>query len=651
MELQEVRVENFKSIEDSNWVELEDVTCMIGKNESGKTAFLEALRKFNPVNGDSNYNHKREYPRKKLSEYLPKHSDNPERVVSLKFELDELEKDEIEELLGPDVLQSDQITVKKKYDNSKVWWVDLDEEKAVENILQEFDLSEQIGEKLEDIEEFSELKESLSELDDAPNDLEQRVGEFGDSLSHYLADEVLHQKLPSFFYFSEYSIMDGKVNIQQLKQRKSQNNLSESDETFMDLLSRANLSIEDLETSDDYELVKASLEASSNSITDDIEKYWSQSDHLEVEFDKSESSPADNTNSNSGFALEVRVKNTKHRVSVPFNQRSSGFIWFFSFLAKFSQIKNNEDGEVILLLDEPGLNLHAEAQNDFLNFIDEELAPKHQVIYTTHSPFMVNPHKIHRTRIVEDKDKKDDEDDLEGTKVTSEFLKTDKESVFPLQGVLGYDLINTLFLGPQCLLLEGKSDMIYIQIISDILNDRERTSLSHKWTLVPVGGADNIPTFVSLFAGNELDLGIFMDDDDNTEQKLEQISDRDLIDMDSVKTVTDYVNQKGGDIEDMFTQKFYLDLLNSTYSEEIDNEFGRELEEDDIGSEKPRIIQKFEDKFSGHDIGKEIATGKFNHKEPAIHLQKNLEEFRNEIDDETLDRFEELFEELNSLIQ
>lgn len=649
MELQEVRVENFKSIEDSNWVELEDVTCMIGKNESGKTAFLEALRKFNPVNGNSKYNHKREYPRKRLSEYLPKHSDNPDRVTSLKFELSELEKDEIEEELGSNVLQSDQITVKKEYNNSKVWWIDLDEEKAVENLLHEFDLSGDIEEKLDDVEDLNALRESLNELEEVPNELEQRIEEIGDSLILYLADEILSQKLPSFFYFSEYSIMDGKVNIQKLKQRRNKNKLTESDETFLDLLTRANLSIEDLETSDDYEIVKASLEASSNSITDDIEKYWSQSDHLEVEFDKSESSPADNTDSNSGFALEVRVKNTKHRVSVPFNQRSSGFIWFFSFLAKFSQIKNKESGEVILLLDEPGLNLHAEAQNDFLNFIDEELAPKHQVVYTTHSPFMVNPHKIHRTRIVEDKDKKDEEDDLEGTKVTSDFLKTDEESVFPLQGVLGYDLINTLFLGPQCLLLEGKSDMIYIQIISDILNDEDRTSLSHKWTLVPVGGADNIPTFVSLFAGNNLELGVFMDDDENTEQKLESISDRDLIDMSSVKTVTDYVDQNGGDIEDMFSQKFYLNLINSTYSEEIEDEFGGKIE--NLESEKPRIIQKLEHKFSGYDVGKDNATGKFNHKDPAIYLQKNLDEFREQIDDETLDNFDNLFNELNSLIE
>ena len=75
-------------------------------------------------------------------------------------------------------------------------------------------------------------------------------------------------------------------------------------------------------------------------------------------------------------------------MSVPFSERSAGFIWFFSFLVKFAQVRKG-GGSLILLLDEPGLTLHGKAQADLLRYFGEKLAPKHQVIFTTHSPFMV----------------------------------------------------------------------------------------------------------------------------------------------------------------------------------------------------------------------------------------------------------------------
>ena len=82
--------------------------------------------------------------------------------------------------------------------------------------------------------------------------------------------------------------------------------------------------------------------------------------------------------------------------------RSRGFVWFFSFLAWLSQ-QQRKGIPLILLLDEPGLVLHASAQGDLLRYIEAELKPHHQVIYTTHSPFMVDPKNFDRVRIVRDR--------------------------------------------------------------------------------------------------------------------------------------------------------------------------------------------------------------------------------------------------------
>ena len=129
--------------------------------------------------------------------------------------------------------------------------------------------------------------------------------------------------------------------------------------------------------------------------------------------------------------LEIRIENLRHHVSINFGERSAGFVWFFSFLAAFSEHRDSPD-PLVLLLDEPATGLHASAQGDLLRYIDEKLAPKRQVIYTTHSPFMVEPTDLGRARTVEDRDEG-------GTHISSEVLETSPETLYPLQAALGYE--------------------------------------------------------------------------------------------------------------------------------------------------------------------------------------------------------------------
>ena len=195
-----------------------------------------------------------------------------------------------------------------------------------------------------------------------------------------------------------------------------------------------------------------------------------------------------------------RVYDTKHSVSTPLGSRSRGFVWFFSFLAWYSTQRENKN--LILLLDEPGLSLHAKAQGDLLGYFDAELAPHHQVIYTTHSPFMVDPSRFDRVRIVQDRSIEEDSEtlspDQEGTKVTTEVLEATADSLFPLQAALGWEIYQTFFIGPNSLIVEGASDLLYIRAISDLLRSCGREGLSDDWTITPVGGFDKVSTFVAL---------------------------------------------------------------------------------------------------------------------------------------------------------
>ena len=166
-----------------------------------------------------------------------------------------------------------------------------------------------------------------------------------------------------------------------------------------------------------------------------------------------------------GMNIWGRVHDTKHMVSTSLGSRSRGFVWFFSFLAWYSQLCRKGEN-LILLLDEPGLSLHAKAQADLLRYFEEELKPHHQLIYTTHSPFMVDPTHFDRVRIVQDLSIEPNSDDLpgerQGTQVITEVLDATPDSLFPLQGALGYEIYQTLFIGPNSLVVEGVSDLLYI---------------------------------------------------------------------------------------------------------------------------------------------------------------------------------------------
>ena len=220
-----------------------------------------------------------------------------------------------------------------------------------------------------------------------------------------------------------------------------------------------------------------------------------------------------------------RIKAERHGVEVPFSERSAGFIWFFSFLIKFAQVKKDEDRPIFLLLDEPGLSLHGKAQADLLRYFEEKLAPDHQIIYSSHSPFMVQPDKLTSARIVEDKVRVNERGRRQpvGTKVRADILNSDPDTVFPLQGALGYEITQTLFIGKHTLLVEGPGDILFLKALSSALARRDRPCLNPKWTLCPAGGIGNIRPFVSLFKGNDLNIVVFSDYAKRDRQKIENL--------------------------------------------------------------------------------------------------------------------------------
>ena len=585
MRLLRARVTNYRSIDDSGWVSIDNVTCLVGKNESGKTAFLQALRRLNPVSGsDADFDLK-DYPRKGYVRYRRSHKDAPATVVRCEFELSDEEIADIETAFGPNVLNSPRVIASKGYDNRLRWEPDVDEHTFVQP--------------------WQVLEDHLSSL------------------------------MPQFVYFDDYSTMRGRISVQDLAQRCSGfGRLDAADRTFISLLSLAGMDLEDLENETSYEHLKAELESASIGISDEIFAFWNQSSDLRVDFDLSVANPNDPPPLNSGTILHIRIWNNRHRVSVPFDDRSKGFVWFFSFLSYFSTIEEQTDRDLILLLDEPGLNLHAMAQSDFLRFIDDRLAGKHSVLYTTHSPFMINLDRLNRIRTVQDMDGR-------GTVVSEDTLHNDSETVFPLQVALGSQMARTLFLAPHCLLVNAPSDLIYLQVLGEMAASKGLARLDPRWVVIPVGGADNLPTFVSLLGESYVSVAVLMDITPTNKEKLDRFGGNGGGSRTPIRWV-EVTRIRDADVEDLFEPNFYLSLVSQTY----DGELPAPLTLKSISGSNPRIVKRISDYF--HKEG--VSGGTFDPYRPAANLLQKHSEIRHRIDDTTVEEAASLFQRINSLL-
>ncbi|MBF4280343.1 hypothetical protein EAY27_25000, partial [Vibrio anguillarum] len=99
------------------------------------------------------------------------------------------------------------------------------------------------------------------------------------------------------------------------------------------------------------------------------------------------------------FDTYVSDPTSTYDVEVNLNERSRGFRWFFSFYITFFADTHGGDAEnAIILLDEPGLYLHAKSQSDLLKHLDDDFS--NQIIYTTHSPFLVPTKQLSTVKTV-----------------------------------------------------------------------------------------------------------------------------------------------------------------------------------------------------------------------------------------------------------
>lgn len=651
MRLTKVRITNFQSVQDSNEFEIGDVTCLVGKNEAGKTALLKALYRLKPLeNSNGIFVAVDDYPRQSLSDYedaVNSGSRKPANVVHATFLLESNDIDAISEIFGPDCIEDNAPTVEvnKGYSNeTKIVGPNVNEEKAIAYIVEEAALPPAVKKELrgKPVQEMIVLLQEKEQTDTIAQ-LTQTLSEILDGSVLEIVHSTISDRLPTFLYFDQYYQLRGHDNLEALIQRVEGDSLDDSDKPLLGLISLAGLRLDQMVDPTRTEMLIARLEAAESTLTQEVLPYWSQNQHLRMAFEVHPARSGDPDGMREGTNILGRVRDTTRGVSTPLGTRSRGFVWFFSFLAWYSNTRR-EENNLILLLDEPGLSLHAMAQADLLRYFEEELRPHHQLIYTTHSPFMVDPKRFDRVRIVQDlsvdvQDPNTLPEEDQGTRVITDVLRARSDSLFPLQGALGYEISQTLFVGPNCLVVEGVTDLLYIQTMSGVLQHRGRDGLRDDWTITPVGGAGNVSTFVALIsARTDLNVAVLIDFQIRDRQKIEGLHKEKILKKKNVLTYANYVEDEEADVEDMFEPGFYLKLVEGVYGTAIDPS---------NLSQQPRIVQRIEKYLNDNPMPN---GAKFNHYRPALYLSNNVNPLSGNLSDQVLDRFQSAFDDLNALL-
>lgn len=642
--LTRVEINKYKSIETTQAFEVDEhVTTLVGKNESGKSAVLEAMAKTGYFEEDDKFKFDAttDYPRREKKKFDKAGRDVT--VATCTYRLSDDLISEIQADIGPKAFKAKTITYSKEF-------------KAAGGIGGRFgdvnaSLSEFLSYKLDKHEARDELLSaslkaigSTQDLDNLKKELEdhhefldslrpylENTWKWSDPLSEYVARRWIDPALPRFMYYSDFYTLPSEVEIRKLQQSKLEEAKLKTSKALFEL---ADINVDDLLDDDNYEAYKAELEATSNEITQTLFHYWKTNPNLRVEFDiQKQVERIAHNQTDVNPVLKIRVWNQKYMMSLPLDSRSKGFNWFFSFIVWFSKIQEDRDRDYILLLDEPGLNLHATAQDDLLRFIEdlskgEGASDKaYQVIYSTHSPFMVDSSRLERVRTIVETDK--------GTKISESIQEKDPETLFPLQAALGYDLAQNLFVSKNNLLIEGPSDLLYLEIVSEHLKSLGRTGLDEGITLVPVGGLDKVGAFISLLRGQKLNIACLLDtfDDQKGKARLDDLVKHKIIKQSNVCFYHDFLQQKKADVEDLFEPSEYLDLFNAAFHEH------KNLTQADLSSKKERMVERVADA---------LGLKRYNHYRPALRLAKLGVESAS-LSDSTLERFERVFEAINRL--
>lgn len=593
MILKAFRIQMYKSVLDSDWIDVPQLTVIVGKNESGKTTLLRALHKFNPYKPEP-YVREREWPRGHRRQQK-----DDQVVCTARFELTATEASELLELTEKKVTVTTVEIARDYAGRFEVLFPDgafpdtihpNDVDSACDSLPQ---IPQSVGEPFNKtavdcqaearriaregrFSEITALAANHAKLleqvlspgppqrppEDAYRTQHQaKMQELAQKLPglpsiHSKAHEYIIKRLPTFIYMDDYRSFTGTARLDEVKARKDQGRLTEEDKTLLMILELSGLNLEQevqKAAQLDREQRQYDLEDAGKTLSREIANRWKQKKY-EVQF------RAD------GTQFFTMVEDNPEVGLIRLEERSKGFQWFFSFdLLFMHESKGNFQGCVILL-DEPGLHLHPEGQRDLLDRL-EAYAKDNTLIYTTHLPFMIDLRQPDRIKVISETPK--------GASVSDNLTDSQPEAKFTLQAALGISGRTSYLVAERNLVVEGVDDYWILSELSNLFIRSGKTGLPEDVLVTAAGGASEAGYIATFMIGQQLDVAVVLDSDNAGATARDKLvkkwltrykaKESQVVGLGPASGVTD----RDFAIEDLFPDDFYLGKVKEAHAKQL----------------------------------------------------------------------------------
>ena len=578
MKLLRYRVLNFRSVNDSGWIECNDVTTLVGVNEAGKSNLLLALWKLNPASaGKIDILH--DMPVSKLSEYRNRTGEI--EFIKAEFLIDEASAKYISEYVKCKCIADTVVQVKKFYDGH--------------------------------CEFLFPNGKPENQVTENPEDAEDKKVEETQYTDKQLLDAIVHE-MPKFVYYSNYGNLSSKIylphvikwlnnetvqgidfnedQVRTLKVLFDFVNLNPKevlelgkDPKIVAMENRRNYGYSDYnptkeeiqKAQDSKEKRSILLQSASGKLTKQFKDWWRQGEYkFRFEAD--------------GDYFRIWVSDEKRPEEVGLELRSTGLQWFLSFYLIFLVESKGHHKNTILLLDEAGLTLHPLAQKDLAQFFNG-LSNENQIIHTTHSPFLIDTSNVDRCRVVYV--------DNDGFTVASSDLRQGNDSlnhksIYAVHAAMGLSVSDILLQGCQPIIVEGPADQHYLNAIKIYLINKGLIAPKQELIFIPCGGVKGVPGITSILGAKNDEMPFVLLDSDKSgvDAKKKLLSGLYKESPKKILSVGDYIKIENSEIEDIIPLSLLSKGISRLFNKVEDNSF-----EDEYDASLPLVPQI--EKFAG----------------------------------------------------
>lgn len=511
MKLFSFRIQNYKSIKDSGICYVENkLTIFAGKNGSGKSNVLEALSKFSNNDFDfeeDNYNYDKQKP-----------------IITTVYKLEKNEIEEIEKSFNIKVKEDVTVILDTEDNEEYEYQIDyssnldvLNEKnkKIIDKVAKEFETDKlKIGSTVKEVVADCETDKQKSIIETLNKYSFINIEKIVDNVDNYILN-----KMPEFVY--------QKTVENELKSVISLESIKKND-FHKDLAKLMNFTPEDFKADKDKSWRTRRGHNLSQELTGNFGTFYSQ-DKIDLKFSLD----------GNEIVMDVIEPEKASSQENKIENKSDGLKWFIAFYTKLSVTKNSN---VIILLDEPGMYLHAKACEEMLRIFDV-ISEESQIMLATHNPYLIDAKKLGNVRLV--LNEKDNSTIIEN-KPHKYKQDVNMDALTPILTSIGYELTMSIHVGNQKnnLITEGISDYYFLHGMANLLGKKLN------YLIIPSSSADKINYIASILIGWGLNTIALVDSDKKGKEKLKELTPL----VDKCFLISEEPDKS---IEDLFTKEEY----------------------------------------------------------------------------------------------